>query len=140
MYVAQITTERIKAIAKERGISLATLQEQCDLSKNAIQLAGKSEFGLKAKNLYNIAEILDCSVDYLLGRSDTVCPSDNIIIQTGDVNAKNNKGDVDVDTSVNITADPEISKETSELLDLLQSLPLVKRAEAILYLNKLKEE
>lgn len=46
------------------------LQERCGLSKNTIAQSGKSQDGMKAKNLYAIAELLECSVDYLLGRTD----------------------------------------------------------------------
>lgn len=70
MYNSQITADRIKELSKERGIQMIVLQEKCQLSPNTIKQSGKSEFGLKAKNLYNIANELDCSVDYLLGRTD----------------------------------------------------------------------
>lgn len=70
-YNAAITSERIKKRAKEIGVTISNLNAICDISENTIKRAGKSTEGMKARNLYMIAEVLDCSVDYLLGRSDT---------------------------------------------------------------------
>lgn len=55
------------------------LQAKCDLGRNALSQAAKSQDGMKARNLFAIAEILDCSVDYLLGRTDNPNISGNSI-------------------------------------------------------------
>lgn len=70
MYNSSETSTRIRQLAKEKGIQMSELQEKCGLSKNTIMQSGKSQEGMKAKNLYAIAEMLECSVDYLLGRTD----------------------------------------------------------------------
>lgn len=70
MYNSQETALRIKNIAKSKRISMELLNSACGLSKNAISQAGKSSDGMKAKNLYVIANYLEVSVDYLLGRTD----------------------------------------------------------------------
>ena len=70
MYNSQETSTRIKKMAKEKGIPILELQELCGLNKNAIAQAGKSQDGMKARNLYSIAELLEVSIDYLLGRTD----------------------------------------------------------------------
>ena len=70
MYNPQITVDRVRAIACEKGVSISNLNETCELSKNTITQSGKGTEGMKAKNLYMIAETLGCSVDYLLGRTD----------------------------------------------------------------------
>lgn len=70
MYSSSETSTRIKKLAKEKGLQMFNLQERCGLSKNTIAQSGKSQDGMKAKNLYAIAELLECSVDYLLGRTD----------------------------------------------------------------------
>lgn len=70
MYNSQETIFRIKQRAKEQGIAILDLQTKCDLGRNAISQAAKSQDGMKARNLFAIAEVLDCSVDYLLGRTD----------------------------------------------------------------------
>ena len=79
MYNSQETIFRIKQRAKEQGIAILDLQAKCDLGRNAISQAAKSQDGMKARNLFAIAEVLNCSVDYLLGRPDNPTVSGNNI-------------------------------------------------------------
>ena len=79
MYYSQETIFRIKQRAKEQGIAILDLQAKCDLGRNAISQAAKSQDGMKARNLFAIAEVLNCSVDYLLGRTDNPTVSGNNI-------------------------------------------------------------
>ncbi|MDE7105470.1 MAG: helix-turn-helix domain-containing protein [Ruminococcus sp.] len=72
MYNSQETALRIKNIAKSKSISIAELQAKCGLGKNAISQLSDSQEGMKSKNIYMIAEYLDVSVDYLLGRTDSL--------------------------------------------------------------------
>ena len=69
-YDAAITADRIKQVADKAGIKISQLNSICGLSENTIKNAGKSKEGMKARNLFLIAEVLNCSVDYLLGRTD----------------------------------------------------------------------
>ena len=135
---SQKLAERIKIRSKECNLTVKAMLRDSDIKDSNFITKIENGTNVGYMNIVKIADTLDCSVDYLLGRSDEVCPKHDVIIQTGDVNAKNNKGDVDIDTSVNINSD--ISKEVLELVDLIQSLPLMKRAEAILLIGKLKEE
>lgn len=70
MYNAQKTAEIIKAQAKAKNILIKEMLEQCSLSKNALSSMLSRGSWLKADNLARIADYLDCSVDYLLGRTD----------------------------------------------------------------------
>lgn len=79
MYNSQETIFRIKQRSKEQGIAILDLQAKCDLGRNAISQAAKSQDGMKARNLFAIAEVLNCSVDYLLGRTDNPTVSGNNI-------------------------------------------------------------
>ena len=79
MYNSQETIFRIKQRAKEQGIAILDLQAKCDLGRNAISQAAKSQDGMKARNLFAIAEVLNCSVDYLMGRTDNPTVSGNNI-------------------------------------------------------------
>ncbi len=90
MYNAQLTYDRIDEMSKLRGISIGKINEICSLSKNAISNAAKSEYGMKAKNIVLISEILDVSTDYLLGRTDNPTSSGNNIIQSSNVINGNN--------------------------------------------------
>lgn len=64
---SQTIAERIKTILDKHNISARKMLEDCDLNKNAL-------FTMQSGNLpridtiIQIANYLDCSVDYLLGR------------------------------------------------------------------------
>lgn len=134
MYNSQETIFRIKQRAKEQGIAILDLQAKCDLGRNAISQAAKSQDGMKARNLFAIAEVLNCSVDYLLGRTDNPEVTYNNHALSGD-------GGVTVaDGNANITISNQ-QKEDTELLNLIKSLPLKKRVKIIsMIYEELEEE
>lgn len=69
MYCSDELVSRIKSEAKKQKIKLRDLLVSCDLGINALsQLSDKK--GLSSVSLAKIADYLDCSVDYLLGRTD----------------------------------------------------------------------
>lgn len=69
MYDAQTLINRIKNRAKQQNILIRDMLSDCKLSVNAIsQISDKK--GLSCFPLARIADYLDCSVDYLLGRTD----------------------------------------------------------------------
>ena len=70
MYISQNTAERIKLIAKSKSIVIKDMLSACGLSKNAISTMLSRGSWLQANNLAKIADYLECSVDYLLGRTD----------------------------------------------------------------------
>ena len=70
MYDTQEIARRIKRQAKMKSVNLKDMLDACDLGINAIsQFAKGAE--MSCITLAQIADFLDCSVDYLLGRSDT---------------------------------------------------------------------
>ena len=84
MYNPQITVERIRKERKNNNITSVELNCSCGLNKNTIATSANSKMGLSAKILYDIADCLNCSVDYLLGRTDEAgspTPSDRQIRQ-----------------------------------------------------------
>lgn len=70
MYDSQKTAERIKAQAKSKGILIKAMLHDCDLSKNTLSTMLSRGSWPQTNNLARIADYLDCSVDYLLGRVD----------------------------------------------------------------------
>ena len=68
MYNSNHVADRIKFRAKELNISIKQLLIDVDLGKNTMSNFKTSM--PKADNLAKIADYLDCSVDYLLGRTD----------------------------------------------------------------------
>ena len=67
MYNAQDVTKRIKSKAKEKSITLKEMLSSLELGINALQ--NVSDKGIASFSLAKIADYLDCSVDYLLGRT-----------------------------------------------------------------------
>lgn len=69
MYTADFLSNRIKSQAKTKGIKLKDMLIDLELNINTIsQISDKK--GLSCFPLAKIADYLDCSVDYLLGRTD----------------------------------------------------------------------
>lgn len=134
MYNSSETSTRIKQLAKAKGIQMAELQEKCGLSKNTIMQSGKSQEGMKAKNLYAIAELLECSVDYLLGRTDN--PN-----ETGISVTDNNQMSLTGNNSISINANPNNStSDDRQLFDMIKNLDLVDRSKIILHIDELKNK
>lgn len=133
MYIPQRTVERIKKIAKEKGIATTIMLQECELNKNTLSSMNNRGSWLQADSLAKIADYLDCSVDYLLGRTDNLNVDNSI--RTGDVTGINVKGN----TSVNIGT-PSKEQDTADLVEMIQELPLVKRAKVITYIDEMKKE
>lgn len=70
MYSSDKVAERIKSTAKDKGISIGILLSECDLSKNTLSSMRSGGFLPRAETIVRIADYLDCSIDYLLGRTD----------------------------------------------------------------------
>lgn len=69
MYNSHEIAQRIKLMSKAKGIPLKIMLSECELGINTISQMSKGN-DMLSKNLAKIADYLDCSVDYLLGRTD----------------------------------------------------------------------
>lgn len=69
MYDNQMIAERIKSRAKERHVKLKDMLNFLSMGINLISQLAKGS-NITAINLAQIADYLDCSVDYLLGRTE----------------------------------------------------------------------
>ena len=69
VYNNQQMSDRIKIQAKSKRIVLKKMLEDLGLGINLISHLAKGQ-NITAINLARIADYLDCSVDYLLGRTD----------------------------------------------------------------------
>ncbi len=70
MYISANIAKRIKEFAKIKGIKINDMLTACELSKNTLSSMISGGSTPKSENLARIADYLDCSVDYLLGRTD----------------------------------------------------------------------
>lgn len=69
MYNSQKIALKIKDMAKQRNISINQMLLNCELGKNTISKMSNGT-DILTQNFAKIADYLDCSVDYLLGRTD----------------------------------------------------------------------
>lgn len=70
MYSPQEIADKIKQLAKNKGVSLKQMLSDCELGINFVsQIASGS--AITYINLAKIADYLGISIDYLLGRENT---------------------------------------------------------------------
>lgn len=70
MYEATAIAERIKLLSRQQKIQIREMLDNCGLSKNTLSSMISGGSTPKSENLAKIADYLNCSVDYLLGRTD----------------------------------------------------------------------
>lgn len=122
--LCEIANKKPNTVCTELGFSSATATHW----KNGAMPKGDA--------LLLLSDYFDCSVDYLLGR--TAEPNGVYVYQTSNSgNIVNGSNGNNSPLTVNGKAP---HNDTDELVDLVKGLPLVKRAEAVLYLNELKNK
>lgn len=129
MYNSQKIANRIRSTAKQQGKSLGEVLSNCELGKNTVSKIEKGN-DILTLNFAKIADYLDCSVDYLLGRTDSPEIAGGIHISSGNGNviAGGNANNI---TISNGSQKPDKDKEDMELMELIKSLPLKKRVKII---------
>lgn len=65
-----ITAERLNALLKENGYNPNSLSIRIGVSPSAIRKWLNSDADLVLANILKIADLFDCSLDYIAGRSD----------------------------------------------------------------------
>ena len=70
MHNSQNVAMTIKTLAKTKKITIGQMLSDCDISKNTLSTMQSGGYLPRVENLAKIADYLDCSVDYLLGRTD----------------------------------------------------------------------
>lgn len=142
MYNSSNVANRIKFLAKSQGIVIKEMLEECELSKNALSTMTSSNSMPKSENLAKIADYLECSVDFLLGRTDNPqLHKDGNYVSINDVSGDSNNfigngasGDVTINNSV-----PQTSQETA-LINIFKKLDDVKRAKILTYADNLNND
>lgn len=80
MNTSQETAQAIKEVAKERGAATGEMLAELGLNKNTLSSMTSRGSWLQADSLGRIADYLNCSTDYLLGR--TAVPEQPMQFQT----------------------------------------------------------
>ena len=124
---------RIREVAKQNDIVLKQMFEEIGLSKGTMDNLRTSM--PKADNLAKIADYLNVSMDYLMGRTD-------------DPNIKNNQNIITIRSGKasrisdisNVKVSQPSSEDISEISEMIKELSLVQRSEVILMIDKMKKE
>lgn len=108
-------SDRIKKIAKEKNYAIGKMLIECGLSKNTLSSMQSGGYLPRIETIAKIADYLDCSVDYLLGRSDNptelyseksgAITNDHGNIVTGNGNIVSNRNDNGVEQQDEMTAE-----------------------------------
>ena len=69
MYDSQKIADRIRERAKEQGKTLKFLLSECNLNINTISHISSGR-DITTQHFAKIADCLECSMDYLMGRTD----------------------------------------------------------------------
>ena len=112
MYLTKEIAERIKQQAKSNKVSIKEMLCACNMNINALSEFAKGK-QLSSISLAKIADYLNCSVDYLLGRTDNL-----------------------VENTPSLTVD----STTYKILTISQSLPEAQKEELLSFARYLKEK
>jgi transcriptional regulator with XRE-family HTH domain len=66
----ELFAERLQKMRERRRISRGVMSELCGLSKSVISKYERGERQPKLETLILLADFFECSIDYLVGRSD----------------------------------------------------------------------
>lgn len=77
---ATLIASKIKELLKEKKISATKMLNDCGLNKNTLSTMQSGGYLPRLETITQIADYLDCSVDYLLGR--TASPSVGSVVLT----------------------------------------------------------
>ena len=125
-----ILASNIKQCCNERNISLNALIQTCGLSKSFIYDLEKRNSSPSCDKLQKIADFLNCSVDYLLGRatSSTEINSHNTISGNNNIIGNGN------------SIGERLSEQETALLDIFKRLNVIKQAQLLSFAAELEKE
>lgn len=129
MYTSQDLAIRIKAIAKERNTVIKDMLAELSLGSNTMSALyhGKS---IAFDSLAKIADYLDCSVDYLLGRVDT--PNGTYSINNHNTTVNGTQANV----INNNTAPEKPDNITEQFFEKFETLSFEEKVDTMQYVNK----
>lgn len=125
----QVIADRIKSQAKSKGLTVKLILESCELGVNTVTKMNNGT-DIFSQNLLKIADYLDCSVDYLLGRTN----NPNVMTDTY-INGNNSVQAVKTG-NVTINGNNAFSDKDIELLKKINALNLDDYVEMINIINK----
>lgn len=131
MYNQQEMALKIKQTAKEKKISLKMLLDSCDLNINYISDLSKGNQAL-VSNVYKIADYLEVSVDYLLGRTDNQSGYSN--------NNLSNSDNVAFGENAQVNNNGKLDGISKEMLNEFEKLPFKDKTKVMSLIAELNEK
>lgn len=128
------TATIIKTLCKEKNISITSLIENCNLSKGFIYEMEKRNKTPLVDKVEAIANYLNCSIDYLLGRTDNPNMQSSTNNISGSVtNSAVVQGTNNANLIINNEKIPEhkLSKQAIELLKIFNDLNVREQTELL---------
>ncbi len=135
MYNSQTVIERVQSEIKKKNITQKTVLRECGLGEDTLKRMTDKN-GMSSFNLARIADYLNCSIDYLLGRTENPIAHKSANVVFGDLS--NNSGIVgNVGGTINGTV--PLSTNAAAMLEIFNSLDTLSQAELLVHANKLKK-
>ena len=123
--------ELIKQLCKEKGLSITKLSEMVTESSGNLSTWKKGY--MRSDYLSKVADILEVSTDYLLGRTDSPNGYNNNQIHNSDNVALGENAQVNVNATVK-----SYDEMTAELIKRFQSLSFDEKIEVFNYIKNIK--
>lgn len=121
--------ERLESMCSRKGITVSSLVKALGLSTSKVT-AWKNGSVPKGEILVKIADYLDVTVDYILGRTDT----------TTEINSHNTiSGNNNIIGNGNSTGE-KLSEQEIELLSIFHKLDVIKQAKLLVFASELENE
>lgn len=133
MYITQKIADTVKLQAKQKKISIKDLLSTCELNINTISDFSRGQ-QISLISFARIADCLDCSIDYLLGRTNNPQSHKSIAITTGD---NQNSAIGNVNSDIHIAGD--LDTLAADLLKVFEKLDSFKKAKLLLYAEELEK-
>lgn len=140
MYNSQEVAEKIKQTAKLKKISISKMLLDCELNKNTLFTMQSNGYLPRTETLGKIADYLEVSVDYLLGRTNEKNLGSNNensnIIESSNINNIQKSFNNNSNFPQKILTD----KRTEELIETIQSLSFSNYLKVCNFVEKIKSE
>lgn len=137
MYTAKTTVDRIQLLIKEKGFTQKQVFTECGIDENTVKRMTDKK-GISSFYLAKIADYLDCSVDYLLGRTDIP----NVYNQSNNSGTIQNGGNgfqASHNGVVNISSSSEPDKLTARFMQRFEELSYEEQFKVMAFVESLKK-
>ena len=122
--------DNIFALMRDKGISDKELSVKTGISAGNISDWKSGRSKPKAEALIKIADLLNCSVDYLLGRTDTITETNSHNTISGNNNIIGNGNSIG----------EKLTEQEAALINIFKKLDVVKQAQLLTYAAELGNE